>query len=219
MVPFNQEHKDLIFGSLLGDGNLSTETQGRTWRFRVGHAETFKPYTMHKYDILKPYCGSPPILNVTEPDPRTGKIYKRWTFNTLVADQLKFYGDMFYRYNPKTQRFEKDAPSLNNIKKNLTPRALCYLYMDDGAIKSLGHSNGMRICTERFSIEGVTRIQTALRDLYGLNVTLTKKVAFGEERKRISILEKDSTTFRNLIQPYLVDRMKYKVSDGNRGHL
>lgn len=219
MQTFNQEQKDLIFGSLLGDANLSTETHGKTWRFRVGHAEPFKEYVIHKYDILEPYCRTPPALNQTKPDLRTGKSYKRWVFNTLIVPQLKFYGDMFYTYNPKTQTFEKDAPSLNNIKKNLTPRALAYFYMDDGAIKSLGKSNGMRICTEGFTVNGVTRIKTALKDLYGFDVTLTKKMAYNEERKRISILERDSTGFRNVIEPHLVNCMKYKVSDGKRGHL
>jgi len=36
---------------------------------------------------------------------------------------------------------------------------------------------------------------------------------------RLEINEKNSAHFREIIQPYLVDCMKYKVSDGNKGHL
>jgi len=36
---------------------------------------------------------------------------------------------------------------------------------------------------------------------------------------RIAINEKNTEKFRNLIKPYLINCMRYKVSDGNKGHL
>jgi len=212
-----QQQKDLIFGTMLGDGNLQTETNGRTWRYRALQKQEHRPYLFHKYEILQPLCGSEPLFGQIL-DIRTNRSAERYYFNTLVNPSLNFYGNMFYTYNSSTGKWVKDVPL--NVQTFLTPPAVAYWYMDDGALKWLGHSNAMRICTECFSIEGVNRLQKALRELYNVQTTLTKKTLLdGTVGYRIAIPEGSSATFRDLIQPFLVDCMKYKVSDGNRGHL
>lgn len=216
----NDLQKDLLFGSLLGDGNLQTDNKGKTWRYRALQQSKHKEYLFHKYEILKPLCGGNTLpTESTVFDDRTGKEYKRWFFNTLFLPSLNFYGNMFYTYDQKKQKWVKDVP-LNNVELFLTPRALAYFYMDDGALKWLGQSNAMRICTESFSPEGVIRIQKAIKKLYDIDTTLTNKtLSTGLIGKRITIPEKGSAAFRELIKPYLVDCMKYKVSDGNKHHL
>jgi hypothetical protein len=113
--------------------------------------------------------------------------------------------------------------------------------MDDGSLKWKNKSNAMRICTESFSEIGVKRLQKALKNLYNIDTQLTRKTngwagralpalpgpgwqsPAGPARKfvgyRLAINEQNSTAFRELIKPYLVDCMRYKVSDGNKGHL
>jgi hypothetical protein len=212
---------DLLFGSLLGDGNLQTGNGGRTWRYRALHQSLHKEYLFHKYEILKPLCGTDtsPTLDRTEDD-RTGRVYERWYFNTLTNPSLNYFANMFYMYDRGTNRWIKDVPSSSHVNRLLTPRALAYFFMDDGALKWLNHSNAMRICTESFSVDGVKRIQKALKELYGIKTTLTKKpLSSGLIGYRIGIPEEASGPFRKVIQPYLVDCMKYKVSDGNKGHL
>lgn len=211
----NQHQKDLLIGTLLGDGNLQTGTDGRSWRYRALNKD--KEYLFHKYEVLQPLCGSPPTYGETF-DERTGKTYNRWSFNTLVWGSLRHYGNLFYEFDSSKQKMIKDVPE--NIELFLTPRAVAYLYMDDGALKWKYHSNAMIICTESFSTHGVLRLQKALKSRYNIQTTLTKKtrdkVFVGY---RLAINEKNSTPFRELIRPYLVDSMKYKVSDGNYGHL
>lgn len=207
----NENQKDLIFGTLLGDGNLQTENYGKTWRYRAVQKES--DYLNHKYQILKPLCGSPPKLGEVL-DIRTNKIYRRYYFNTLTHSSLLFYANLFYKYDKKNSKWFKDVPKKLNLF--LTPRALAYLYMDDGALKWLGHSNAMRICTENFSPEGVQRIQKVLEKRYKILTTLTKTtLSNGSVGYRIYIPEKSSLCFSELIKPYLVDCMKYKVSNGN----
>lgn len=213
--------KDLIFGTLLGDGNLQTETAGRTWRYRAIQKTEHKDYLFHKYEILKSLCGEDtvPVEGKTF-DERTGNTSYRWYFNTLTNSSLKFYGDMFYTYNKTKQKWVKDVPV--NIEKFLNARALAYLYMDDGSLKWLGHSNAMRICTESFSNEGVKRLQNALKNNFSITTTLTKKTLKDQtvgSPYRIAIPEKSSQAFRELVKPYLVDCMRFKVSDGNKNHL
>ena len=42
-----QQQKDLLFGTLLGDGSLQTEN-GNTWRYRALHKKDPKDYLFHK---------------------------------------------------------------------------------------------------------------------------------------------------------------------------
>jgi recombination protein RecA len=219
-MALNDLQKDLIFGSVLGDGNLGTESGGRTWRYRAIQKAEHEEYLFHKYEILKPLCGSPPRYSLTV-DARTGNASDRWSFDTLTQPCLKFYGDMFYTYDTTTKRWVKDVPL--KLEKHLTPRALAYFYMDDGALKWLNNSNAMRICTESFSEVGVDRIRKVLKESYSIDSSKTVERRNDKAKSligyRIAIPEKSSSAFRELIKPYLVDCMKYKVSDGNRGHL
>lgn len=213
--------KDLVFGTLLGDGNLQTTSNGKTWRYRALHKAAHESYLRHKYGVLESLCNSPPSYSSTT-DTRTGVASDRWYFNTLVTPSLKFYADMFYTYDPVKKIWVKDVPL--HVEKFLTARAVAYWYMDDGAIKYLGKSNGMRVCTESFSYEGVNRLKAALKTNFGIVTTLTKKTKEVNDVRvvvghRITIPEKSSTAFRQLILPHLVDCMRYKVSDGNKGHL
>lgn len=216
-MQLTQEQKDLLVGTLLGDGNLQTETRGRTWRYRALHTEKDVQYLQHKYKILETFCQTPPRLSSVD-DTRTDKTYKRWYFNTTVQGSFRYYGNLFYTEDLSSNRMIKDVPL--NIAQLLTPRAVAYWYMDDGSLNWLGHSNAMRICTESFSKDGVERLQKTLKTLYNINTQLTRKTSNQKlVGYRLAINERNSSAFRELIRPYLVDPMGYKVSNGNRGHL
>lgn len=144
-----QEQSDLMVGTLLADGNLSTHSpQVRTWRYRGIQKKDHKEYLFHKYEILKNLCGSPPSFS-TVFDKRTGKNDYRFLFNTLTFSKLNPLGQAFYSYDSSSGLWVKDVPQ--NIAEILTPRAVAYMYMDDGSLKYYGHSNAMRICCESFS--------------------------------------------------------------------
>lgn len=115
--------QDLLIGTLLGDGNLQSITRGRTWRYRALHAATQKDYLFHKYEILKPFCGTPPMFSAVF-DKRTSKTYQRFYFNTKINNFFNLFGDIFYTFNYETSSFLKDVPL--NIEHYLTPRAIAY---------------------------------------------------------------------------------------------
>lgn len=212
-----QHQKDLIIGTLLGDGSLRTETNGRSWCYRAVHKKEHLSYLTHKFELLKDFCSMSPQTTLYWDD-RTQKHYERCYFNTNVNTVFRFYGNLFYKYDLLTGRFVKQVPV--KIEKFLTPRAIAYWYMDDGSLKWLGKSNAMRLCTENFTLVDVNRLRKVLYVRYSIETQLVKK-----ELKnficgyRIAINEKNSEIFRNLIKEYLVPVMCYKVSDGQKGHL
>lgn len=220
-VVLTQEQKDVIVGSLLGDGNLLSETKGRSWRYRALQGAAQLNYIQYKYKVLQNLCGTGILYGETF-DKRTQKSYQRYYFNTLVHNCLKYYGNMFYTFDETSKTFTKDVPQ--NVRQVLTPRALAILYQDDGALKWVNQSNAMRICTDSFSIEGVNRLKNAIKDLYGFDITTTAKSQTLDGIKttvghRLFIPERSSKAFVEVIKPYVIDSMKYKVSDENKGHL
>jgi len=155
-----KEQKDLIIGTLLGEGKLKTETKGRTWFYRAIHKKEHKEYIEHKYNILKEMCESGINLRKKR-DKRTKKEYEYYKFNTTVQNSLRFYGNLFYIYDEKKKSLIKKVPL--KIEKFLTPKAIAYWYMDDGSIKWLGKSNAMKICTENFSFGCIERLKKVLK--------------------------------------------------------
>ena len=106
----NQGQKDLIVGTLLGDGNLQTfSSTGSTWRYRALQKKTHEPYLLHKYGKLKSFCGSPPIYSEVYDD-RTQKTYKRYYFNTLTFQGFMPYARAFYLFDGSTGLWVKDVP-------------------------------------------------------------------------------------------------------------
>jgi LAGLIDADG DNA endonuclease family len=204
-----QLQKDLIFGTLLGDGNLQTQTNGNSWRYRAVHKTAHESYLFHKYEILKDFCTTPPAL-YNFPDSRTGKIYSRYCFQTTVSDEFLFYGKLFYK-KQSDNSWKKQVPK--NVSTFLTPQALAYWYMDDGALKWKGRSNAVRICTDSFSTDEICLLKETLETKFNLQVSLQKK----DNIQRLCILEQSYEMLKDLVSPYLIPSMYYKFPDGNKG--
>lgn len=207
MVQLTQLQKDVLIGSLLGDGNLQTN-DGNRWRFRSIQKAAHQPYLMKKYEIFQEFCNSPPIYSSVT-DSRTGKSYQRYSFNTLFQSEFQFFGNLFYK--KENDKWVKHVPT--NIETFLTPTALAYWYMDDGALKWAGRSNSVRLCTDSFSETEVKILTNALESKFELKTSLQKK----NNILRIAILEESYFKLKSLIAEELVPCMYYKFPDGNKG--
>lgn len=203
-----QSQRDLIVGTLLGDGNLQT-LNGNTWRYRAIHKAAHEPYIFHKYNILKEYCNTEPKYS-SFLDPRTKSLYSRFTFQTLVINDLRYYGKLFYEQDDNLL-WKKKVPK--NIASLLTAQGLAYWYMDDGALKWRGKSNAVRLCTDSFSSSEVMLLKKVLEEKFTLKVSIQKK----DNIQRLSILEESYSTLKGLILPYLIPSMYYKFPDGQKG--
>ena len=203
--------KNLLIGTLLGDGNLQTSSDGKTWRYRAIHKAIHEPYIRHKYDVLQTFCNLEPKLENLV-DSRTEKIYSRFFFQTRTSDEFRYYGNLFYQKDEKGS-FKKVVPL--NIESLLTPEALAYWYMDDGALKWRGKSNAVRLCTDSFSTPEITLLKKTLEKKFSLKVSIQRK----DNIQRLCILEESYFKLRDLVLPYLLPSMYYKFPDGNKGVL
>lgn len=90
-----QQVKEILFGSLLGDGQLEMSRRSINARFGFIQSVIHMDYFLYLYNILSHLCGSPfNVYNYL--DARTGKTYtsyKFWTLSSLMITEL--YG-LFY---------------------------------------------------------------------------------------------------------------------------
>ncbi len=201
--------QDLFIGTMLGDGNLETNN-GQTWRYRAIHKSLHHPYLEHKYYVLKNFCTSESYYSEIL-DKRTNRTYKRFSFNTVFTDAFRFYGQKFYVKEKNI--WKKHVPV--DIKKFLTPRALAYWYMDDGALKWKGRSNAVRFCTDSFSKYEVERLGEALVENFGFKISYQKK----GDILRIAVGEESYLKLRSVMIDHLHHSMYYKFPDGKNGVL
>lgn len=182
--------KEVLFGVLLGDGNLQWNENKTTARLRLGQSNY--AYCMHLYEIFKPFVATPPKQN------KEGV----WYFNTLQYPMFRFYAQQFYGKNGI-----KRVPRL--IHRWLTPRAVAYWFMDDGSAKDRNTSTGVRFCTDGFTHQDTKRLAKALSRVYNINTTTSRQ----RTSLRVYVSGRGTNAFRlrDQILPYIIPEMIYKV--------
>nr|BBH42945.1 LAGLIDADG homing endonuclease [Marophrys sp. SRT127] len=110
-MTLNDEQKQVLIGTLLGDGHLETRNDGKTYRFKFAQSNLHKAYLFH---VLYHHV----FRNLTLTAPKQ-KANGMWYFNTIVRSSACFrpYAEQFYG-------LEKGVPQL--IDQWLTPKVLAY---------------------------------------------------------------------------------------------
>lgn len=201
MTKLTHVQSEILVGILLGDASLQTDNKGRTYRLRISQSEKHKSYVFHLYEVFKNLTTSSPVKYKFK-DPRSpGKTFTRWSFATTQNACFRFYGHQFYNGS------KKKVPKL--IHRWLTPKAIAYWYMDDGAQKWKGKSLGVRFCTDNFTLAEVKRLAKVLTELYSLKVSIQKKDIF----YRLYISSYSYDLLEKIIFFFLIETMKYKFPE------
>jgi len=136
-ITITQDLKDVLFGTMLGDGYLRTKTKGASWHFELVHAAKQKDLILLKYEALKPFCKHQPWLETRQ---RSSAPYEYIHLTTRVHPIFKVFGEMFYIWSESTSKYAKKVPSYDILMEYLTPKALAVWFMDDGYLAGSGCS-------------------------------------------------------------------------------
>ena len=173
-----------------------------------------KEYIYHLWDnIYAPICTTTPPR--PWPKPLTGKPIKQYTFNTKSLPSLTELHSKWYNWSEDKMKFIKVVPL--NISEILTPIGLAHWIMDDGFRKynDKGIISEIGLCTESFTIEEVIMLSEVLTFKFNLLNSLKPRRKKGREEigYRIYISTKSSTipTLLNLVRPFFIDTMIYKL--------
>lgn len=217
------EQKEVLYGILLGDGSLKTQTVN-SYALHVEQSMVARErspdkslYVRHLYDIFRSLVNPE-----TPPYVATAELGRKLCFTTLVQDCLLHYGRQFYRKTTdEEQRLHLLTGARNrrlNIKivpkdihKHLTDRALAYWYMDDGALKGRNRY-GKTLHTERFTKEEVELLSDALKS-HGIEANLNKETRkdTGKTYYKLNITKKGDIEMTERIKPYMHPVFYYKL--------
>lgn len=204
-VPLNQQQKELIYGSLMGDGKKMSGSS-----FCVKHSVKQSDYVMWKYSILENIASKNSLKKSEYYDRRYDKINSSLIFythaNTDVETILQqFYGDGIKKIT-------------SEILSNITVFGLAIWYMDDGMInwnfrsKKYGNQTqpSIYLCTESFTLEEHKLMIEWFKMKFNIISHISQcKKGTGQ---RLGFNIEETKKFINLVKPYIIASMEYKVN-------
>ena len=190
----NKEQRSILVGTLLGDGHLETQNQGRTYRLKIEHSIKQKDYTDWLYQKFKSWVNE---LPKEKSKVVKGKTYTNYYFQTRSIGGFRFYGQIFYDKDGK-----KVIPEF--IDKLLTPLALAVWFMDDGSAKSKQHK-ALILNTQCFSKKDLRLLIEAFDKCFGVEVKLRS------QKEGCQLIIPRPEKFIELILPYLRKEFYYKL--------
>ena len=190
----NEKQRSIMVGTLLGDGHLETQNQGRTYRLKIEHSIKQKEYTDFLYQNFKSWVNE---LPKEKNKVVKGKTYTNYYFQTRSIGEFRFYGQIFYDKEGK-----KRIPDF--IDKLLTPLALAVWFMDDGSAKSKQHK-ALILNTQCFSKRDLRLLINAFEKCFGIEAKLRS------QKEGYQLIIPRPEKFIELILPYLRKEFYYKL--------
>ena len=204
--PHNIDIISIIIGSVLGDSHLEKRNRGIGTRIKFEQSNKNVEYLMwfHSYLSTRGYC------NTDKPKLKTrirknGEIYFHYSLNSYTFSSLNWIHDMFYKPIGAEGKYVKIIPQ--NIEKYLNPIALAIWFMDDGSKLK----KGAKIATNCFTYKELLQLCEILKNKFNLTVTIHS----GGKNKgyTLYISSLSMTTFSNIIKPYVLPSLYYKLGD------
>lgn len=192
MVILTPYTKGVIVGLTLSDGWLIISNSTNA---RLGFKQSLSrsAYVWFVFNILSHYCSSGPRLITST---RADKTHYALQFLTRLMLCLTELHTLFYPQGVKI------VP--HNIYELLTPAALAHFIMGDG----YRWHHGLVLCTDSYSIQDIVRLINVLIIKYRLECTLRYHTP---TQPRVYIKEGSIPILRDLVRPFMVKSMLYKI--------
>jgi hypothetical protein len=173
-IPLTQESKDIIIGSLLGDGHITPNGY-----FLEKHSEKQYEYLKWKADFLKTITTEKSWSYYESIEKRSGTLIKSRCFRTITHNFLYEMRKKFYKEINK--KYIKIIP--DDIENMLNKRILAIWFMDDGCtdwgyrnkIRVFNCSPQCKISSQSFSLEDNKKLTTALLNKFGLKTKINAR--------------------------------------------
>lgn len=193
----NSVQRQIIIGTLLGDGDLYPTVSGKYAYLRVSHGPKQKEYVWWKYRYFKDWVLSPPKFQLqNKVKPELGGYY--W-FKTIAHRQLLEYRKVFYLNQKKII-----PPNIGELLTSFLSLAIWYL--DDGTLDR----RGLRFNTQGFSRRENLLLRSVLKQNFGIDCNLNKS---GNRGKGFTLYVsvKGAKKLLSLTDQYLKKCLPYKT--------
>lgn len=192
-LSLSEIQKDVLIGTVLGDGSLKISHSGKSARLQICHSLSAKEYVFWKWQIFRNWVFS---------ESKYYKVNNSLIFRTISHPELFEYMKLFYGHRLKV--IPKNISDI--LKSNLS---LAVWFMDDG--NGYLRSDAFRISTYGFGLEGNLLLQNCLSKNFDLNVSIKRD----SKGYQLYIPTRDGSAlkFRKIIEPYILPSMTYKIEN------
>lgn len=205
-----KEEKDILVGSLLGDGCLRIMSRCTVPAFSVSHSEVQKPYVFWKYEKLKRWVRTSPWKEERIYHKDKSRKTFSWRFQTLSNSAFMELWETFYCNGKKII-----PDNLSSLLRH-SPLALAVWLMDDG---NKNHK-AVFINTQSFTLDDQYKLPQVLKESYGLNATINKhSISNGKQLYRIRIDTESTRKLSSILHQYLLPEFYYKIPNFPRNDL
>lgn len=189
--------REVLVGLLLGDGHIEQPYITPRARLKIEQRARAHAYVVWLYGIFRAWVRNgiksrEVVLSTTHMS------YQKNYFTTYAHEEFLPYRQLFYPTGKKI------VP--HNIGELLTPVGLATWFMDDGSVKS-HQSKGRILNTHSFSHEEVNLLCEVLRNKFSLRAWPRKQ----RDGVQVYISGKSATLLQQLVEPYVVPEMHYKL--------
>ncbi len=195
-LELNSEQKEMVVGSVLGDGSIILPNKRKTAYFKVSHCEKQLEYIEWKRFVLSNFVHRDGLQKII--DKRGNSVM--YSFNTISNIGFNYYRDLFYEDVVKVIKEE--------LVDHLTLLGLAVWYMDDGGLVGNNKVN-CRLSTDGFSKDDNYRLRDILLSKFGLE---SKVLSYyrGSFYYYLFFNKENSIKMGRMISPYVVECMRYK---------
>lgn len=194
-TPINSIQKQLIVGTLLGDGCLTKHSKNGNFCLSISQCEKQAQFFHWKIAMMDPFING----WYRSVDKRRNSVMLQT--KTITHQDLNMFGNMFYDHNRI-----KHVP--DNLDIYLTPLALAIWIMDDGHLNA---GVNMRICSLSFSKEENEKLQSYLKRCFDLNSKVMEVKKYSKSYYQLTLNKENTQKLSDIIRPHVVDCMKYKL--------
>lgn len=185
------KQKEILFGTILGDGCLITSRSGLAARLQIRHNVKHQEYVEWKYKFFSDWVLTRPRL-----DPHNNS----WYFRTVCHPDLMKIKKLFYQ---ESGRFISE--NIPDILKS--PLSLAVWFMDDG--NGSKRSKYLRISSYGFGLSGNLLLKHCLEK----NFSLEARVYKDTKGFQLFFPKESAIKLHKIVEPYIVTCMKYKFSN------
>lgn len=198
-TPFTQRQKEIVYGTLLGDGYLrptNGNAENHSYALSLCHGEKQLEYLRWKFLELENFVTTKTFSKSIRSFHGNAPTY---SFSTVSHPFLNEAHRICYWADGK-----KDIST--QWLEQITPLALAVWYMDDGSLNRRYHT--IVLCTNSFSREGQVLAIDFLKSRYGIDACLEPR---RNDQTVIRINASQSREFMNIISPHVPECMNYKL--------
>lgn len=181
-------------GTAVGDGGLQPlPKKTRYARVRIRHGEAQKDLVLLKYEVLKDWCGSPPLESQNG-----GWGRPTWSFSTRGRPEI--HELWTWLYSPTGRRIP-----VAYLEKYFSDEMLAWWIMDDGSMSG----RMLAIHTNRYPVADIEAVAAWFREVKGWKAAC--RVNKGRPFLLFDVISSGDIGRRVL--PFMLPSLQYKVLD------